>query len=57
MECEPALRALADVVSLATLAETAAVPICTLPSRNVTVPEGAPPNDGMTEAVKVTDCP
>jgi hypothetical protein len=57
MECEPALRAVADVVKLAIPPERDAEPICTVPSKNLTEPLGELPDDGDTDAVKVTAWP
>jgi hypothetical protein len=57
MECEPALSAVADVVKLAMPPERATEPICTVPSKNLTEPLGEPPDDGNTDAAKVTAWP
>jgi len=54
MECEPPLRAVADVVKVAIPLERTAEPICTVPSQNLTEPLSEPPDDGNTDAVKVT---
>jgi hypothetical protein len=57
MECEPALRAVADVIKVAIPPERTAEPICSVPSKNLTEPLGEPPDDGNTDAVKVTAWP
>jgi hypothetical protein len=57
MECEPPLRAVADVVKVAIPLERTAEPICTVPSKNLTEPLGEPPDEGNTDAVKVTAWP
>ena len=48
---------MAAVVSVATPPERVEVPREIPPSKNVTVPVGAPLNAGLTAAVNVTDWP
>lgn len=57
IECEPPLRAVADVVKVAIPLERTAEPTCTVPSKNLTEPLGEPPDEGNTDAVKVTAWP
>lgn len=56
MECDPRVRAVGEVVRLAVPDASPTFPIPTLPLKNVTVPEGTPPEE-VTWAVKVIDWP
>lgn len=55
--CAPALNPVAAVVNRANPPARLALPSCVPPSKKVTPPVGAPPNELPTVAVNVTACP
>ena len=54
IECEPTVRAVAEIAYVATPPERLALPSEVLPSKKETVPVGVPLYAGVTVAVRVT---